>query len=427
MDILILFGSLAVFLVLSVPIGIALGLATLLTIATCSNIPVILVAQNAFAGLDSFPLLAIPFFMLAGSLMTYGGISRRLVELAECLVGFIIGGLAMITVVACMFFGAISGSGPATVSAIGSFMVPLMKEKKYNGGFAAALIASAGTIGVIIPPSIPFVIYGVVSGVSVGDMFIAGIIPGITIGIALILLSYVIAKKENYPRQSEFPTIGKFLRVLRDSIWALLVPVIIMGGIYGGVFTPTEAAVAASVYALFIGKFVYKELNWQSIYDAFKDAMTVNAATTFMIGLSTSFAAYLAMEQIPVKIGQFILTQADSRVIVFLMVNAMFLVVGCFVDNISSTIILTPIFLPVVTQLGMSPIQYGIMMTFALAIGFVTPPYGCNLFVASAISGESVESISKHLIPFILVMVFVLGLFTFIPGFSTALLPVGRY
>lgn len=422
MDIIILFGSFAIFLCLSVPIGIALGLATLLTISTCSTIPTILIAQNAFAGLDSFPLLAIPFFMLAGSLMTYGGISKRIVQLAECLVGFITGGLAIITVVACMFFGAISGSGPATVSAIGSFMVPLMKEKKYDGGFASALIATAGTIGVIIPPSIPFVIYGVVSGVSVGDMFIAGILPGITIGCALSLLSYVIAKKENYPKQSDFPSVKKFLLVTKDAFWALMVPVIIMGGIYGGVFTPTEAAVAASVYALFIGKFVYKELNRQTIYDAFKDAMLVNAVTTFMIGLSTSFATYLAMEQIPIKVGRFILAQSDSKIMVLLLINLMFLVIGCFVDNISSTIILTPIFLPVVLKLGMSPIHYGIMMTLALAIGFVTPPYGCNLFVASAISGERVETISKNLLPFITVMILVLLIITFVPQLSLALL-----
>lgn len=422
MDILILFGSFALFLLLAVPIGIALGLSTLITIFSCSSIPVIIIAQNAFAGLDSFPLLAIPFFMLAGSLMTYGGISRRIVALAECLVGFIIGGLAMVTVVACMFFGAISGSGPATVSAIGSFMVPLMKEKKYSGGFAAALIATSGTIGVIIPPSIPFVIYGVVSGVSVGDMFVAGIIPGITIGLALIILSYFIAKKEHYPKQTSFPTIKKLYITIKEALWALLVPIIIMGGIYGGIFTPTEAAVVASVYALFIGKFIYKELNRQTIYDAFKDAMIVNAATTFMIGLSTSFAAYLAIEQIPIKIGQFILTQSDSRIIILLLINIMFLIVGCFVDNISSTIILTPIFLPVVTDLGMSPIHYGIMMTLALAIGFITPPYGCNLFVASAISGESVESISKNLVPFIIVMILTLLLLTFVPWLSLALL-----
>jgi C4-dicarboxylate transporter DctM subunit len=237
----------------------------------------------------------------------------------------------------------------------------------------------------------------------------------------------VIAKNRNYPRQAEFPSFNKFLKALREAFWAIMVPVIIMGGIYGGVFTPTEAAVAASVYALLVGKFIYRELDARKIYDAFKDAMTVNAATTFMIGLSTSFAAYLAMERIPIKVGNIIMAQADSKVLVFLLINAMFLVVGCFVDNISSTIILTPIFLPVVTKLGMSPIQYGIMMTFALAIGFVTPPYGCNLFVASAISGEKVETISKYLIPFIIVMVLVLGLFTFIPSLSTALLPAGRY
>lgn len=424
MDVLILFSTFIIFIALSLPIGISLGFSTLITIITSSDIPSILIAQNAFTGLDSFSLIAIPFFMLAGTLMTYGGISRRLVNLAECLVGFIIGGLAMVTVVACMFFGAISGSGPATVSAIGSFMVPLMKEKKYDASFAAALIAVSGTIGVIIPPSIPFVIYGVISGVSVGDMFIAGIIPGISIGLGLIVTSYFIAKKKHYPKQCEFPTLKRFLNVLKDAVWALLVPVIIMGGIYGGVFTPTESAAVASIYALFVGKFVYKTLNKKTIYLAFKDAMIVNGATTFMIGLSTSFSAYLAMEQIPVRVGQLIIAQSSNFVVVFLLMNLVFLIVGCFVDNISSTIILTPIFLPLATSMGMNPIQYGIIMTFALAIGFVTPPYGCNLFVAAAISGERIESISKHLIPFLLVMIFLLLLFTFVPSLSLALLKV---
>ena len=422
MDIAILFGSLMIFFALSVPIGISLGLATLLTIICASDIPTILIAQNAFAGLDSFPLLAIPFFMLAGSLMTYGGISRRLVNLAECLVGFIVGGLGMITILACMFFGAISGSAPATVSAIGSFMVPLMKEKKYDGGFAAALIASSGTIGVIIPPSIPFVIYGVVSGVSVGDLFIAGIIPGILIGVALMIPAYIIAKYRKFPRSDILFSFRHIASVTREAIWALLIPLIIMGGIYGGIFTPTESAVTACVYAIFVGKFIYKELDWQTAYLAFKDAMLVNAATSFMIGISTSFAAYLTLQQIPIKVGTFIVSYSSNLVIVILMILMVFLIVGCFVDNISSTIILTPIFLPVAKQLGMNPVQFGILMTFALAIGFVTPPYGCNLFVSSAISGESIETISRNLAPFLVSMVIVLLLISFVPAISLCLL-----
>ena len=422
MDIAILFGLLFVLLALSVPIGISLGIATAVTIFTCSHLPLVLIAQNAFTGMDSFPMLAIPFFMLAGSLMTYGGISRRIVDMAECFVGFITGGLAMVTVVACMFFGAISGSAAATVSAIGSFMVPMMVEKKYKPDFAAAVISSAGTIGCIIPPSIPFVVYGVLTGTSVSDLFIAGIIPGLTIGIALMLVSYVISKKEGYPRMSSIPTFKHVCKTFASSIWALFVPVIILGGIYGGIFTPTESAVVATVYALLVGKFVYKELNYEVTLTAFKDAVLVIGATLFMVGLATSFASYLAMERIPIRVGGFILGYASNKFIVLLLMNIVFLVIGCFVDNISSTIILTPIFMPIVKELGMDPIQFGMMISIALAIGFSTPPYGCNLFISATISKQSVGAIAKRLVPFILAMIVCLQLFTYIPWFSLVLL-----
>ena len=423
MEILILFGCLVVFLVLSIPIGISLGLATAITLAATSDIPLIMIAQNAFAALDSFPLLAIPFFMLAGSLMSYGGISKRLVTLAEALVGFIVGGLAMVTVMACMFFAAISGSGPATVSAIGSFMIPAMKEKAYDQDFAAALAATAGSIGVIIPPSIPFVIYGVVSGASVGEMFISGIVPGILIGLSLMITSYFIAKKKGYPKSESRPRVWP---AFKDAFWALLVPIIILGGIYGGIFTPTEAAVVASVYALLVGRFIYKELDFKSIYASFKDASLVNGATTFMIGLSMSFASYLAMEQVPMKIGSWLLGISSNPAVIMLCINILLLIIGCFVDNISSMIILTPILLPVVTKLGIDPIHFGLVMTVALAIGFVTPPYGANLFVASAVSGVNMVKISRAVVPLIIVMILCLMLFTYVPATSMGLVKLLR-
>lgn len=418
MEIFVLFGSMTILLALSLPIGISLGFATALTLVYTDSVPLIMIAQNAFAALDSFPLLAIPFFMLAGSLMSYGGISKRLVTLANAMVGAVIGGLAMITVTACMFFAAISGSGPATVSAIGSFMIPAMKAKKYDDDFAAALTAVAGSIGVIIPPSIPFVIYGVVSGVSVGEMFVSGIIPGIVIGLSLMALSYRIAKKKKYPRAEKNVAIG---HAFKEAWWALMVPVIILGGIYGGIFTPTEAAVVASVYALFIGKYVYKELDFNTIYDAFKDAALVNGATTFMIGLSMSFAAFLAMEQVPARICEWMLSLSSSPAMILLIINILLLTVGCFVDNISSMIILTPILLPIVTKIGIDPVHFGLVMTVALATGFVTPPYGANLFVASAVSGVNMVRLSKAVGPFILVMISCLLLFTYIPSISMSL------
>lgn len=422
MEAVILFSLLIVTIGLSIPIGITLGLSTGIAMWLTSDIPMVMLAQKSVTGLDSFPLLAIPFFILAGALMCNGGISRRLVNLAESLVGYITGGLAMVTVLACMFFAAISGSGPATVSAIGSFMIPSMKERKYDAGFAAAITAAAGTIGVIIPPSIPFVIYCIVAQCSIGDMFIAGIVPGVMIGVALMLVCYCTAKKRHYVSVTERPKFSTVWKAFREAFWALLVPVIILGGIYGGIFTPTESAVVATVYALFVGKFIYKELNYEVTMTAFKDAVLVIGATLFMVGLATSFASYLAMERIPIRIGGFILGYAHSKFLVLLFMNIIFLIIGCFVDNISSTIILTPIFLPIVKQLGMDPIQFGMMISIALAIGFSTPPYGCNLFISATISKQSVGAIAKRLVPFILAMIVCLQLFTYIPWFSLALL-----
>ena len=426
MEAVILFSILIVTIALSIPIGITLGLSTCIAMLITSDIPMIMLAQKSVTGLDSFPLLAIPFFILAGALMCNGGISRRLVALAESLVGYIVGGLAMVTVLACMFFAAISGSGPATVSAIGSFMIPSMKERKYDAGFAAAITAAAGTIGVIIPPSIPFVIYCVVAQCSIGDMFIAGIIPGIIIGIALMLVCYITARKRNYKTMTDRPRFSEVSKAFKDSFWALLVPIIILGGIYGGIFTPTEAAVVAVVYSVIIGKFVYRELDMKSLYDCLKSTGLINGATSFLIGLSMAFASYLAMAQIPAKMAAWLTAFVDSPFLLLMIINVFLLIIGCFVDNIAAVIILTPILLPVVKMIGIDPIHFGLIITVNLACGFISPPYGINLFVASAISGESIESISKEIIPAFVAMVGCLMLFTYFPIFTMGLLQVIR-
>lgn len=422
MEAVIIFSLLIITIMLSIPIGITLGLSTAIAMVLTSDIPLVILAQKSVTGLDSFPLLAIPFFILAGALMCSGGISRRLVNLADSLVGWITGGLAMVTVLACMFFAAISGSGPATVSAIGSFMVPSMKERQYDAGFAAAITASAGTIGVIIPPSIPFVIYSVVAQCSIGDMFIAGIIPGIIIGLALMIVCYFTAKKRRYVTVGERPKLGTVWKAFKEAAWALFVPVIILGGIYGGVVTPTEAAVIAVVYSIIIGKFVYRELTAQSLYDCLKTAGLINGATEFMIGLSMAFASYLAMAQIPAHIAEWFASMTGTPVLLLLVINLFLLIIGCFVDNIAAVIILTPILLPVVKAIGISPVHFGLIITVNLACGFISPPYGINLFVASAISGESLENISREILPSFAAMVLCLLLFTFFPVLSTGLL-----
>ena len=418
--ILVLFGTMFLLMMIGSPIAVALGVATMVTMTATTNISLTTMSTACLSGLDSFPLMAIPFFMLAGNLMKSGGISRRILDFADAVVGWVTGSVVMVTVVASMFFAALSGSSPATVTAIGGITIPEMKEEGYDPAYATAITAAAGTIGVIIPPSIPFVIYGVAAQCSISDLFLAGIIPGILIGVVLMIVNYVTAKKHGFGHTKKFHA-GHLLRTLGDSIWALLVPVIILGGIYGGIFTPTESAVAAILYSIFVGVFIYHELDLKSILEAFKETALINGQTTFLVGISMAFARFLTMSQVPGTLAKGILG-ISNPIAILLVINLFLLVVGCFIDNISSTVILTPILLPIVAGIGMSPIQFGIVMTVNLAIGFITPPYGCNLFFASAISNVSVVDIAKKILPMIGVMLIVLMALTFIPALSIGIL-----
>lgn len=420
--IIFLFILLAIFVTLSIPIGIALGLATLITVLFATNINPLMIAQTSFTALDSFTLMAIPFFILAGNFMRYGGISKRLLNLADKLIGFVTGGLGMVTTLTSMFFAAISGSGPATVSSIGSFMIPAMEEKGYDKGYAAALTSAAGTIGVIIPPSIPFVVYGVITSTSIGDLFLAGIIPGIIMGTALMIVNYFIAKKKGWTGSGERPTFKGILIAFKDAFFALLSPAIILGGIYSGVFTPTEAAAISCVYTWIIGTFVYKEIHKKELFDCLRDTVVIAGATSFMIGLSSGFGTLLTMEQVPVKVAKALLGFSNSKIVILLLINLFLLIVGMFIDNISSCTILAPIFLPVVTALGVNPVHFGIFMTVNLSIGFITPPYGANLFIGSAVGKVSMDRIIRYIWPLIGVLVVVLLIVTYIPQLSLMLL-----
>lgn len=413
MEVLTLFGLFFLLLFLSVPIGYAIGMVTLITMVKFTTMPTLLIPQNCIAGVDSFPLLAIPFFMLAGNLMSSGGIAKRLVNFFESFIGHITGGLGMVTIVVCMFFAAISGSAVATVSAVGAFMIPQMVDHGYSKPFSAALTAAAGTIGVIIPPSVPFVIYGVVSGSSITDMFTAGFLPGILMGIALMIVCYIVSKKKGYKGSSKRSSGKEIWNAFKEAFWAILSPVIILGGIYSGKFTPTEAAVISVIYSYIVGVFIYKELDFKGTYEAFKNAIVVNGATTFMVGLSTAFAALLTMEQIPMKIATAITNISSNGIVILILINLLLLIVGMFIDNIPATIILTPILLPIVMDCGMKPVTFGIMLTMNLAIGFCTPPYGINLFVASAISKVKMEDLSREIFKCILSLIVVLLLVTY--------------
>lgn len=419
MTIALLFGTLAVCLLIGVPVAISLGVSALVAIYFGSTLPLDIITQKAFTSLDSFPLLAIPFFMLAGILMGKGGVSQRLLNLATAMVGWMVGGLSMVTIVSCMFFAAISGSGPATVAAIGGFMIPAMRARNYGGGFASAVAAAAGSIGVIIPPSIPFVLYGVIGGVSVGSMFLAGILPGLMIGLGLMITAYVIAKKRGYaPEQQTSFQFKDVLKAINEAKWALLIPVIILGGIYGGVFSPTEAAVIAVVYSLIVGLFVYKELTWTSVFECFRETVVINATTMVIIGLSVSFAYFMTLEQIPKDISTFLTELSTNPFIILIAINILLLFVGMFIDTISALVVLTPILLPIVVAVGVDPVHFGVILVANLAIGFITPPLGVNLFVASSVGGVRFEKIAWAIVPFLVSMFICLLVITFFPPLS---------
>ena len=421
-SILILFGGMLLLIIIGVPVGYAIGMSTIVTYAFFSSMSISIVAQNAFTGLNSFVLLAIPFFILAGVIMSEGGIAKRLVDVADSIVGFVTGGLGMVAILTSTFFGAITGSGNATTSAVGSLLIPAMEEKNYGRTFSSTLVASAGAIGIIIPPSIPFVIYGVATSTSIGDLFIAGIMPGLLMCIVLMIACYIVSKKNGYRGTDTRPQIKNILKALKNGIWALLAPVIILGGIYTGVFTPTESAVVAVVYSILIGAFVYRELTWKKLMKSLYTAALINGVTSFIIAFSASMAKYLSLERIPKIITDAILDVTDNKFIILLLLNIVLLVVGMLIDIIPAIIILGPIFLPLVTTFGMSPIHFGVMLVMNLAIGFVTPPYGSTLFVASAISKVPVGYMFKYAFFFSAVLCIVLMLVTYVPFFSLGLL-----
>lgn len=415
---LVLFGSLTFFLILSVPVGIALGLAVVSTILYGGSLNLSYLAQGMTTSVDSFPLMAVPFFILAGELMGKGGISSRLLKVAGLVFGRFTGGLALVAIVACMFFAAISGSSPATVAAIGGIVVPEMLRRGYSKEFSSGLIATAGTIGVIIPPSIPMVIYGVSTGASISTMFLAGFLPGILIGLVLMGVAYVISKKKGYTGETPNYTPAEKKTIVKDARWALLVPVIILGGIYGGIFTPTEAAAVAVAYGFIVGMFVYKDLRMRDLPDILCNAALITATSMIVMGTATTFGRILTMEQIPVKLAQEILAYSNNKYVVLGLINLLLLFVGCFMDTLAAIVILAPILWPVAQTVGVDMIHFGIIMIANLAIGFITPPLGVNLFVTCGIAKISLEDLVKAILPWFFAMLAVLVVITVCPWLS---------
>ena len=417
----LLFILLAVFFVLNVPIAVALGLSSVI-IFIDQGTPLIVTVQRMFNAVHSFPLLAIPFFLLAGKIMEAGGISKRLIHLANVIVGRIRGGLAMVSVMACTFFGSISGSGAATTAAVGSILIPSMVKKGYNKSFATAIHAAAGgTAGIVLPPSVPLILFGVASGANIAHLFIAGIIPGLFIAMTLAAFVYIMSVKKGYGG-GEVYGFKDFLIAFIHAILPLLMPVIILGGIYGGVFTPTEASVIAVIYGLFLGLVVYREIKLKDLVNIFTSATVTTSVIMFIIATAAVFGNLLARERVPELITGLMLGFTDSWIVALLLINLVLLVLGTFMETAAAIIILTPILVPVAVAMDINLIHFGIIMIVNLAIGLITPPVGINLFVAANIAGIKFEQIVIAIIPFVLIMIVNLLIISFLPFLSLFLL-----
>ena len=413
-----LFISLFAFLIFNVPVGIAIGMSSVVAVLVHGGLSLPFVAQGLVTGTDSFTILAIPLFILAGDLMSKGGVSMRILNVCNVLFGRMTGGLAVVVVTFCMFFSAVTGSATATVAAVGSMVVPTMLQKGYSKSFSLALVATAGGIGIIIPPSIPMVIYGVATQTSIGSLFMAGFIPGMLMGALLITFSYVYCKKQGWKGTDEPFSWRKTIDAIWDAKWALLNPVIILGGIYGGIFTPTEAAAVAVIYSFVCGVFLYRELDLKSLIFTMGNTCSTIGVVMIILGCATAFARILTLEQIPIATANFITGISQSPFIVMLLINILLLIMGTFMDSAPSMLIFGPILMPVAALMGVHPVHFGIIMTINKAIGFLTPPLGTSLFVAAQIGEVNLEVVLKGVMPFLLVMLIYLMIITYVAPIS---------
>lgn len=402
-----------------VPIMISIGVASVTYCLFLTNTPMDMIMNTYFTSLDSFPLIAIPFFILAGDLMMRGGISSRLINFCRALMGSIAGALGAVTVVASMIFAAVAGSGTATVACIGGITIPEMIKEKYDKGFACALAATAGALGPIIPPSVAMILYGVICQQSITKLFIGGIVPGLMMAAGLILLVHVLAKKNGWGVQSganiEVLSVGK---AFKEAIWALLVPIIILGGIYSGMFTPTEAAVVACDYALIVGLFVHKEYKIKDIPSILKNTAMTSGTVMLLVSCASALGRLLTIEKIPMVLAQGLLGVSDNKFIVLLIINLFLLVVGMFMETYAAIIILAPVLLPTILSLGVDPLHFGLIMVVNLTIGLCTPPVGVNLFIAARIGDCPMEKMFKWLLLTLAVLLVILMLVTYIPALT---------
>ena len=420
-DTAILLLSLFGFMLVSgVPIAITLGLAAIAGLLM-ADLPTVVLAQRTISGTQIFTLLAIPGFILTGDLMMRGGLSKRLIRVGQALVGHVTGGLGMVTVISATFFAAISGSAPATTAAVGKIMIPEMDRQGYGRPFPTALATASGPIGQMIPPSIPMVIWGVVSEQSIGQLFLAGVVPGLMITAAFLIACRFTARRLGVEPSDRQATDAELGRALWDGKWALAAPVLILGGIYSGVFTPTEAAAVGVLYALIVGRFLHRELKFTDLYELILGSMKTTAIICFIIATAAAFGWLVAFERIPAELASVVLSISDNPIVILLLLNISLLIIGAVMDNIAAMIILGSVLTSIGMQLGLDPIHLGAIIVINFAIGMATPPFGYSLFVGAAISGLSIERIALAIWPLLLLQLLVLVSITFVPALTLTL------
>ncbi len=416
----IILSSFAVILATGASIGVGLGLSSAITMSAVMGTPLIAVVQKMFTAVDSYSFLAVPFFMLAGAFMSDGGVTRRIVDFSMALVGALAGGLALVVAVAGMFFAALSGSSAATTAAIGAAMIDEMERRGYPRSFAAAVVASGGTVGIVIPPSVTLVVYGSIANCSIADLFIGGVIPGILMGVCMCVVSWLISKRKGYKGEGAF-SITRVLRSFKECFWALMMPVIILGGIYAGIFTPTEAAAVAAVYGAFVGLFIYKELKFKDLPKTLLSAAKSTTMIMFVVGAANVFGWILTWAQVPHMLAQTFATITDNPFVFLMLVNVLLLFIGMLVNASAAVVIVTPILLPVAVGLGIDPLFFGVLMVVNLAIGCITPPVGLDLFVVSSITKISIDQITVKVMPYLLTLLGALIVMTYFPPIITFL------
>lgn len=405
---------------LGVPLAAVVGIAALLCVTSFTSIPPQALFQQLYQGSEYDLLQAVIFFILAGNIMTRGSLAARLIRVGQALVGGFYGGLAITAVLLCMFFAAISGSSPATVVAIGTIMIPALIKSGYNERFSVGLLTTAGSLGIMIPPSIPMIIWAVVVGVSVTKQFTAGFLPGILFGLALMAYSYVMARKRGW-RVSRKISGQEVIEALKQGAWGLFMPFLVLGGIYSGAFTATEAAAVAFVYALLVELFIHRSIRMKDMMPIFRDSVLTSAMLLFIIANASVLSYYFSVDQIPERVADFLVRYIDSRFMFLLLVNIALLIMGCFMDVVSAMLVLGPVFMPLLQRFEIDFIHFGIIMILNIEIGFLTPPFGVNLFVSSGITGKDVLEVARSVAPFLVIMLGMLFLITYVPWISLVL------